>query len=373
MTILPLIRVISALVVALGILCLLMVRVGGDVFGKPSASGTDSKNVEICRTKQPPDLSKILAKKARISESDWDSLMERLLASDDIPFESRLVAFNELSHLRRLRLASMFFDDFAKHRAIDDCLQFCSALPFDSSSQHDVSRKLVAKILEACDFYTAVDYIGRMDLGIPYAATRMVERDLPSSFHLRDVLDFKRRFPAEWESALLSCIVTNSKSALDYQDLKSLFPDADNSGLLGRAVSGLASQGKLSYPNLLDVMDHPVLSIDQKKTILASAARSSTPPDISAFESLLASGLPSELVDAYICALPTAIERNNPGNAAGFASLIRDASTRRLFLLSAAREWSLALGTVDGNPYLNALEPGDIEVIKAGFEKNLKK
>lgn len=312
----------------------------------------------------PVSVSSLFERKAHLSKSDWDGLMERLIASKDVPFDERLRAFNELSYLNRLRMAQWFFDDFAENKSLDECLEFCSALPFDSESQHAVSRKLVSRIMDNCDFATAAEYIGRMDMGIAYATSRVAERDLPDSFHIKEVLDLKLRLPDTWRSAFLSCVATNPKSALDYREIKVLFTGTDNAELFNSAVRNLASTGKLGHSDVLDVMEHPILSDDQKMSILTNGAGSSSPPDISTFGHLFSGNLPPGLVDAYVRALPATIERNHPGDSAYFARLIPNAATRQHFLVNAATEWCLARGTTVGNPYLAALDPKEVQRIE---------
>lgn len=304
-------------------------------------------------------LEKLLSRKSRYSADDWDRLMERVMAADDKPFEEKERAFGELSQMARLRRAQWFFDDFARHKSIEECLAFCAALPFDSESQRAVTQKLVAKILDECDFATAVDHIRKMDMGVAYATARMVDRNLPESFRLADVLSLKQQLPADWQDAMLSSVPTHPHSALGYRDVRQLFGSSDETDKLLRAIGSLASTGKLTQSDVLDVMVNPLLADDAKKGVLQSAGQYSAPPDVAAFGNVLGAGLPPTLVESYVRAVADNVEKCRPGEGAEYGRAIPDLALRQFFFNRLAARWSITRGTTAGNPYLIELGPDE--------------
>ena len=302
-------------------------------------------------------LGELLARKARYSADDWDRLMERLIVAEDTPFEDKERAFNELSHMARLRRAQWFFEEFARHKSIDECIEFCEALPFDSESHRAVTRKLVAKILEECDFASAVGLIRKMEMGPAYATERIVERDLPDSFRLADVLALKKRLPEDWHRAMLSEAVTRPKSALGYIDMQILFRDQAEKESMTRAVLQLACTGKLTCGDLLDVMTNPAITEAAKEGIVQNGGRQSKPPDLATFTKMFAGELPPALVDTYVRAIARNVEVADPGNAAAYGQAISDKSLREYFFFETANRWSFEHGTTEGNPYLDEINP----------------
>ena len=302
-------------------------------------------------------LAELLSQKSRYSADDWDRLMERVMAADDTPFEDKELAFNELSHMARLHRAQWFFEEFARHKSIDECIAFCEALPFDSESHRAVTRKLVAKILEECDFTAAVGLIRKLEMGAAYATQRIVERELPDSFCLADVLALIRRLPADWHRAMLSEAVTRPKSALGYIDMQILFRDQAEKESMTRAVLQLACTGKLTCGDLLDVMTNPAITEAAKEGIVQNGGRQSKPPDLATFTKMFAGELPPALVDTYVRAIARNVEVADPGNAAAYGQAISDKSLREYFFFETANRWSFEHGTTEGNPYLDEINP----------------
>jgi RNA polymerase sigma factor (sigma-70 family) len=293
----------------------------------------------------------------RYSDADWDRLMERLIAAEDTPFEDKERAFNELSHMARLHRAQWFFEEFARHKSIDECIAFCEALPFDSESHRAVTQKLVAKILKEYDFAAAVEHIRKMAMGPAYATLRIVERELPDSFRLADVLALKRRLPEDWHRAMLSEAVTRPKSALGYIDMQILFRDQTEKEPLTRAVLQLACTGKLTCGDLLDVMTNPAIADAGKQGILQNGGHQSKPPDLATFKKMFGGEFPPALVDTYVRAIAPAIEQADPGNAAAYGQAIPDKDLREYFFFRVANRWSSEHGTAAGNPYLDEISP----------------
>jgi hypothetical protein len=259
--------------------------------------------------------------------------------------------------MARLHRAQWFFGEFARHKSIDECIAFCEALPFDSESHRAVTRKLVAKILDECDFTAAVGHIRKLGMGPAYATQRIVERELPDSFRLADVLALKRRLPEDWHRAMLSEAVTRPKSALGYIDVQILFRDQTEKDPLTRAVLQLACTGKLTYGDLLDVMTNPAITEAAKQGIVQNGGHQSKPPDLATFKKMFGGDLPPALVDTYARAIAQNVEKANPGNAAAYGQAIPDKALREYYFFTAATRWSSEHGTTAGNPYLDEISP----------------
>ncbi|MBN8459688.1 MAG: hypothetical protein J0M04_17800 [Verrucomicrobia bacterium] len=312
-----------------------------------------------------PTLDSLLSGKARYTESDWDRLMERIIASDRVSFADKERAFDELSRMARLRISPWFFKIFSQHKSIEECLSFCEGLPFDSESQRAVTSSLVERILDECDLATAIGHISKMDRGAVCAISRLVDRDLPKPFHLGDVLEIKQRLPENWQRVLLLEVSSHSDSALSYRDLKALFQSGNHADILGRAITSLASKGALKHSDMMDVMGDPLISPDDKYQTVINCGNHAPPPTPTSFARMFATNLPTALVNTYVRSVAAGIEQSYPGSAASYGRSIPDPELRKYFYARVAAQWSLKNMKLDGNPYWDELGGAERESVRS--------
>ena len=319
------------------------------------------------------EIDELIAARSRFSESDWDRRMIKILGSDDVPFADKEWAYGEMSRMAQLLNVPWFFRIYSEHKTIDECLEFCAELPFVSHQQQSVTDCLVKRILEECDLETAVGHIRKMDIGVSYAISRMVDQELPESFDLADVEVLRKRLPEDWRLRMLSTAASSHKSALGYDDMKVLFGASDDPNYLGNAVMTLACRGKLCHSELLDVMRASSIPENAKPDIIQNGASHITPPDVATFGKLFGTGLPPDLVDKFVRAVAGPIELANPGAATDYGRSIPDPELRKYFFRCTAVQWTLTNQTVDECPYWDELGSSERSAVRGLLDLKMGK